>query len=383
MVHISERDLQLPELEFPKIFKRVVNDKSVISLGPGEPDFATPKPLLDYAKKIIGQSTHYSEPQGLLELREAIVRDVLKKNKIKTNSDNVLVTAGSQEGLFSALLTSVDPTEEVIVPSPGYVGYTPAIELVNGVPKFLQLKAEDNFSINPDALRKIITKKTEVIILNTPSNPTGTVLSRKILEEIADIAIDKNLWVFSDEAYEDIIYDGVKHVSIGSFNGMHEHVVTFKTFSKSYAMCGFRLGYCIGPSKFIQEVTKDHHYVTLTAPHISQLMGVKALNLPRSYIDSMVQEYKRRRDFIVSRLNELCLPTLMPSGAFYTFSDISSFGKTSSVFARELLNRAKVAIIPGSEFGPFGEGFVRCSFATQYGKIEEALDRVEKYLAKH
>lgn len=380
MTHISERDLQLPELEFPKIFKRVINDKSVISLGPGEPDFVTPAPLIAYARKVIGNSTHYSEPAGLLELREAIVRDVARKNKIKTSAENVLVTCGSQEALFSALLTSIDPSEEVIVPSPGYVGYVPAIELVNGVPKFLKLNAEDNFSVNPDLLRKLITKKTEVIILNSPSNPTGNVLSRKILEEVADIAIEKDLWIFSDEAYEDIVYDGVKHVSIGSLNGMHEHAVTFKTFSKSYAMCGFRLGYCIGPQKFISEMTKDHHYLTLTAPHISQLMGIRALGLPRKYIGSMVREYKRRRNFIVSRLNEIGLRTQMPSGAFYTFSDISQFGNNSSAFARGLLNRAKVAVIPGSEFGPFGEGFVRCSFATKFEKIKEGVERIEKFL---
>ncbi len=382
MVHISERDLQLPELEFPKIFKRVVNDKSIISLGPGEPDFSTPAPLLEYAKKIIGKSTHYSEPQGLLELREAIARDVARKNKIKTSPDNVLVTAGSQEAIFSALLTTIDPTEEVIVPSPGYVGYVPAIELVNGTPKFLKLSFDDNFSTNPNLLKKMITKKTQVIILNSPANPTGTILSRKILEEVADIAIEKDLWVFSDEAYEDIVYGGAKHVSIASLNGMHEHAVTFKTFSKSYAMCGFRLGYCIGPLKFISEVTKDHHYVTLTAPHISQLMGVRALSLSRKYIADMVLEYKKRRNFIVSRLNELGLSTHMPSGAFYTFSDISKFGNNSSKFSKMLLEKAKVAVIPGSEFGPYGEGFVRCSFAQKYEKIKEAMERIEKVLKR-
>lgn len=382
MVHISERDLQLHELEFPKIFKRVVNDHSIISLGPGEPDFVTPKPLIDYAKKVIGASTHYSEPQGLLELREAIVKNIGVKNKIKTNVDNVLVTSGSQEGLFSALLTALDPSEEVIVSSPGYVGYIPAIELVNGIPRFLQLKEEDNFSINPDVLRKLITKKTEVIILNTPSNPTGTILSRKILDEIADIAIEKDLWIFSDEAYEDIVYDGAKHVSIGSLNGMDKHVVTFKTFSKSYAMCGFRLGYCVGPSNFMTEVTKDHHYVTLTAPHISQLIGVKALSLDQKYLNSMVKEYKRRRDMLVSRLNSLEMPTITPNGAFYTFSNITKYNNSASLFARKLINESKVAVIPGTEFGPFGEGYVRCSFATSYDKIEVALERIERFLKR-
>lgn len=382
MVHISERDLQLPELEFPEISKRVINDKSVISLGPGEPDFMTPAPLLAYAKKVIGKGTHYSEPQGLLELREAISNHVLRKNKIKASPENVLISCGSQEAIFSSLLATIDPTEEVVVPSPGYVGYLPAIELVNGVPKFLKLSFEDNFSLNPDLLKKMITKKTQVIILNSPSNPTGNVLPKKILEEVADIAIDKDLWVFSDEAYEDIIYDGAKHFSIASLNGMHEHAVTFKTFSKSYAMCGFRLGYCVGPEKFIQEVTKDHHYVVLGAPSLSQLIGVRALSLSPKYVDVMVREYKRRRDFIVSRLNEIGLPTNKPAGAFYTFSDISQFGNDSSKFSRELLNLGKVAVIPGREFGPSGEGFVRCSFATKFEKIEEALKRMEKFLGK-
>ncbi len=380
MVHISERDLQLPELEFPKICERVINDKSVISLGPGEPDFMTPAPLLAYAKKVIGKGTHYSEPQGLLKLREAISSHVLLKNKIKTSPENILISCGSQEALFSSLLTTIDPTEEVVVPSPGYVGYVPAIELVNGVPKFLKLSFEDNFSLNPDLLKKMITKKTQVIILNSPSNPTGNVLSNKILEEVADIAIDKDLWVFSDEAYEDIIYGSAKHISIASLNGMHEHAVTFKTFSKSYAMCGFRLGYCIGPEKFIQEVTKDHHYVVLGAPHFSQLLGIKALTLPQKYIKIMVKEYNRRRDFMVSRLNDMGLPTHKPAGAFYTFSNISQFGNDSSKFSRELLNYGKVAVIPGKEFGPFGEGFLRCSFATKFEKIEEAMTRMEKFL---
>ncbi len=379
MAHLSERDLQLPELEFPKIFKRVVNDPSVISLGPGEPDFETPKPLIDYARKVIGKSTHYSEPQGMIELREALVKKLHKENGIKTNAENILMTCGSQEALFSSLLTTIDPTEEVIVPSPGYIGYLPAIELVNGVPRFLHLKEENNFEINPDMLMKLINNKTKAIIINSPGNPTGNVLSKKIAEEIADIAIDNDLWIFSDEAYEHIIY-GKKNISPASLNGLQNNVVTFQTFSKSYAMCGFRLGYCVGPKKFISEVTKDHHYVTLTAPHISQLMGIKALSLPRKYINEMVSEYKKRRDYLVPRLNELGLPTVMPSGAFYTFSNMQKYGKNASAFAKKLLNEAKVAVIPGTEFGPYGQGYIRCSFATKLEKIKEAMERVESVL---
>lgn len=380
---ISERDLRLPELEFPKIFKRVIQDKSVISLGPGEPDFVTPKPLLNYASKIIkqGKGTHYSEPQGRLDLREAIVKKVRKENKIKTGPENILVTCGSQESLFGSLLATIDPKEEVIVPSPGYVGYLPPIRMVNGKIKFLKLKEEENFAINPDELRKLIDKKkTKVIILNSPSNPTGNVLTKKELEEIADIAIDTNTYVFSDEAYEEVLYDGVKHTSIGSLNGMENHVVTFQTFSKSYAMCGFRLGYCIGSKNLISEIMQNHHYMTLTAPNISQIVGIKALSLSKKYIGGMVKEYKRRRDFIVPRLNEIDLETKMPKGAFYAFANIKNQKKNSVEFSKDLLNKGKVAVIPGTEFGKFGEGYIRCSFATKMEEIEKAMNRIENFL---
>jgi len=383
MAHLSERELQLQDLEFPKIFKKVIQDKSVISLGPGEPDFVTPKPLLEYTKKVVAKGTHYSEPQGELELREAIAKKVKKENKIKTNPDNVLVTCGSQEGLFASMLTILDPTEQVIVPSPGYLGYIPPIELVNGIPVYLKLKEEDKFSIDPDALKKLVNKKrTKAIILNTPANPTGTVLSKKILEEIADIAIDNDMYIISDEAYEQILYDGTKHISPASLNGMEDNVITFQTFSKSFAMCGYRLGYTIASDKVIKDLTKVHHYITLTAPHISQLVGIKALTLNKKYINGMVKEYDRRRKFLVKRLNELGLPTPMPKGAFYTFSNMQAYGKSSSKFSKKLLNDAKVAVIPGTEFGPYGEGYIRCSYATKYEKIVQAMNKMEKFLKR-
>lgn len=383
MVHISERDLQLPHVEFPEIFARIAADKNIISLGPGEPDFLTPAPLLAFGRKVFDKATHYSEPQGRMELREAIVKKLERENNIDTGVENVIVTCGSQEAIFSALLAAVDPTEQVLVPSPGYAGYVPAIDLVSATPVFVPLKAENNFELDADVLKRYINKqKTKVLILNSPGNPTGNVLSRKVLEEVADIAVENDLLIFSDEAYEHMLFDDSKHISIASLNGMAENVLTFQTFSKSYAMCGFRLGYCAGPKKFISEMNKDHHYITLGAPTISQLMGVKALSLDKKYINSMVKEYKRRRDFIVPRLNSMGLLTMMPNGAFYTFSNISAFSKNSSQFAHKLMNEAKVAVIPGTEFGPFGEGYIRCSFATEYHKIEMALDRMEKFLNK-
>lgn len=379
MSFISERERELPRLEFPKIFSRVINDHSVISLGPGEPDFVTPRPLLKYAKSILKKSTHYADPQGMITLREAICNKVKKENRISASPENVLVTCGSQEALFASLLATIDPTEEVLIPSPGYVGYLPAIELVSGVPVQVKLEEKNNFEFDSDVLKKSVSRKSKVLIINSPSNPTGTVLSKRNLEEIASFARNHKLVVITDEAYEKIVYDK-KHVSLASLNGMDKYVITLQTFSKSFAMCGFRLGYAVGPQKLIKEMNKAHHYMTLSAPHASQMMGIKALSLPKKYTNKMVNEYRVRRDVLVKRLNHLSLRTKVPDGAFYTFSNISHYSKNSSKFAKLLLDKANVAVIPGTEFGKFGEGFIRCSFATDLKKINLALDNIEKVL---
>jgi aminotransferase len=381
VVHISQRESELPDLEFPEIFRRISRNKSIISLGPGQPDFVTPKPLLDYAKKIIRKSSRYTEPQGMLELRKSICKKLKKENKIIAEPENVILGCGSQETLFASLLSIIDPTNQVIVPSPGYLGYIPAIELVNGVPVFIKIDEEDEFEINPDRIKKLIDKKkTKAIIINSPANPTGNVLSKKTLEELADISVEHDLVIFSDEAYEQLTYEK-KHVSIASLNGLNS-VPTFQTFSKSFSMCGFRLGYVVGNEKLISAINKVHHYITLSAPHISQLIAVKALTLPKKYVNSMVKEYKKRRNFIVKKLNELNMPTPMPQGAFYTFSNIQNYNKNSVKFQRLLMDKAKVAGIPGTEFGPYGEGYIRFSYATDYNLIVKAMERIEKFLNK-
>lgn len=378
---ISERELELPDAVIGKLLKLIVEDKRVVSISAGEPDFLAPKPIRDYTKKIIDISTHYGAPQGNIELREAICRKLRKDNKIKADPENVLVTCGSQEAIFVSMLTSLDVADQVIIPNPSYLVYVPAVELVNGVPVFLELKEEEDWEINPDRLRKLVDKKkTHGIIINTPSNPLGCVLDKKILEEIADIAVENNLYIFSDEAYEKLIYDK-KHISIGSLNGMEDYVVSFFTFSKSYAMCGYRLGYAVGPEELITAMNKVSHYVTLSAPTISQLVGVKALSISGKYIEDMRKEYDRRRKFIVKRLNEIGLGTKMPHGAFYTFSNIKEVSRKKSYdFAKDLLNKSKVAVVPGTEFGKFGEGYIRCSYATDFNKIKIAMDRLEKFV---
>ncbi len=383
MKHISERETQLPDAVIGEMLKIASENKSIISMGAGQPDFTTPKPILDYAKKVIYKSSAYSNPQGVLELRKAIANKLIKENKIKTNEDNIIVTAGSQEALFVSLLCTIDPGEHVIIPNPGYLAYVPAVELLNGSISYVKLLEEDSFEIDPEKIKEVIDKKkTKVLILNTPANPTGNVLSKKTLEKIADIAIENDIYIFSDETYEKLVYDK-KHISIGSLNGMSDYVLTIQTFSKSYAMCGFRLGYANGPKELIDAMVKSSHYITLCAPHISQLLGVKALQISNKYVEKMRLEYDKRRMYIVSRLNKLGLKTSTPYGAFYAFANIKHLSNNSFNFSKELLNKAKVAVIPGTEFGIYGEGYIRFSYATNLKLIKEGLDRIENFLSNY
>jgi len=379
MVDISEREQELPDVLIPELLAIAAERKDIISLGPGEPDFITPKPILDHVKNVIWKSTHYSAPAGRTDLREALVKKLAKENKIDVNLENVAVGCGSQELLFASFLASLDVSEEVIVPNPGYLGYVPAIELVNAVPVYVKLDEEDNFEFNPERIREAITKKTKVIMINTPGNPTGTVLSKKVLEEIAEIAVEKDVYVFSDEAYEKLIY-GKKHISIGSLNGMEDYVATFHTFSKSYAMAGFRVGYVSGPKPLVDAIIKSKHYVSIAPPNLSQLLALKALTISKSYITQMVKEYNTRRLYMVNRLNKLGLKTIMPNGAFYAFSNVKHLTSNTLEFARKILREAKVAVVPGTDFGKYGEGYLRFSYATKMPLIKEALDRIEGFL---
>ena len=382
MVDISEREQELPDVLIPELLAIAAERKDIISLGPGEPDFITPKPILDHVKNVIWKSTHYSAPAGRTDLREALVKKLAKENKIDVNLENVAVGCGSQELLFASFLASLDVSEEVIVPNPGYLGYVPAIELVNAVPVYVKLDEEDNFEFNPERIREAITKKTKVIMINTPGNPTGTVLSKKVLEEIAEIAVEKDVYVFSDEAYEKLIY-GKKHISIGSLNGMEDYVATFHTFSKSYAMAGFRVGYVSGPKPLVDAIIKSKHYVSIAPPNLSQLLALKALTISKSYITQMVKEYNTRRLYMVNRLNKLGLKTIMPNGAFYAFSNVKHLTSNTLEFARKILREAKVAVVPGTDFGKYGEGYLRFSYATKMPLIKEALDRIEGFLKQN
>lgn len=381
MVQLSEREEQLPDHVIGKLLEILVERPEVFSLGPGEPDFELPKPLVAEVKRLASSVNHYSPPAGLHELREAISRKVRKDNRIRTSPDNVVVTCGSQEALLLSAACTLDVSEQILLPNPGFMGFMPCFELFNAGIRFYSLKEENDFEPDPDEIRKQIdAKKCRVILLNSPSNPTGNVISRKVMEEIADIAVEFDLSIFTDEAYEQILFDDAKHVSMASLNGMEDRTFTFHTFSKTYAMCGFRLGYVVCPEKAAEAVAKTHIYSTISAPTISQKLGIKALSLSKKYTQAMVKEYDRRRKVIIPRLNEMGLSTPIPKGAFYGFANISHISKSSKRFAFELLKKQKVAVVPGIDFGSEGEGYIRCSFATKLPVIERALDRIEKFL---
>ena len=383
MKEVSKRERTLPHGVIQKLLKIAEEEKSIISLGPGEPDFETPKPILDKACRIIREHkknrvTHYAATQGLPELRSEILKKLKKKNNINARDNEVLVTTGSQSALFSGFLSILDPKEEVILPNPGYMAYVPGVDLVSGKPVFAKCSENNHFCMHHHEIAKKVTKKTRAIVLNTPSNPAGAVLNRKYLEEIADIAVDKDLYVFSDEAYEDIIYDDHKHISMRSLNGMKDYAASFFTFSKSYAMAGFRLGYCCGPSELIEAMGHSLHYMTISAPHISQLLAIEALKMKRKHVDKMVKSYDKRRKFIVKRLNDMGMPTHMPGGAFYAFLNISKTGLDGVQFSNIALDELGVALVPGSSFGKNAKEFVRISYANTLENIEIAMDRISK-----
>lgn len=383
-IKLADRIKVIGTTKIEESLRIIEQDPEVISLGAGEPDFPAPPNVIKSAEKFLERGyTHYSPLQGRHELREELVKKLKKDNRIDVDPEQIIITCGSKEAILLSILALVNPKEEVVVPNPGYIAYRPIVELIGGVAKSLQLKEEGGFEVHPDILKKSITKRTKLIIINTPSNPTGTVLPKKVLEEIADIVVEKNLLIMSDEAYEKLIYDNSKHVSIGSLNGMEDRVITTQSFSKTYAMCGFRVGYAVADENLIREMKEFKICTTLAAPTFSQLAAVEALRNANDYTKKMLMEYDRRRRMIVKRLNDIPkISCTTPKGAFYAFPNIKDFRMSSVKFADFLLEKAKVVAVPGSEFGKYGEGYIRLSYATSYKKIAQALNRIESALRK-
>lgn len=378
---ISKRESELPPSTIGNMLKIAGENKKIISLGLGEPDFLPPPSVIASVKRNAAKATHYAPTEGIAELRRAVAKKLRKENRMHVNADNVIITNGSNESIMIALMCTIDPGEEVLVPDPGFMDYRPVVEILNGYPMPYKISEEDDFELNPDSIKESINPgKAKVIVLNTPSNPTGNVMKRKTLEEVADIAVDNNLLVVADEAYEKFVYGKSKHVSMASLNGVQDNVITLQSFSKTYAMTGFRVGYSAGPEKIVNAMKKVHVYTSISAPTISQFAAIDALKTRKSYIEKARKEYEHRGSFLHKRLEEIGLTCNTPQGAFYLFPGIRNLGLSSEKFAQMILEKAKVAILPGTEFGKHGEGFVRLSYATAYDRIAEAADRMEKVI---
>lgn len=378
---VSEREEQLPVSTIGELIKIAAEGKDIISLGPGEPDFDSPKNIINFAcKKLREGFTHYSPPGGRSELKEEVVKKLKRDNRIDVSPDQVIITCGSTEAILLNLICMIDPGEGVLIPDPGFLAYKPTVEILNGMPLCVPHYEKSDFQFDIDEAKKIIVpERTKVMIINSPSNPTGVVFKKKTLEGIADFACEYDLTVISDEAYEKLVYDGEKHISLGSLNGMEGRVLTLQSFSKTYAMPGFRVGYAAGPEELINAMKKVHIYSSICAPTISQLAALEALRGTQTHVRKIVKEYDRRRRFVVKRLNEIQgFSCVTPKGAFYTFPNIKEFGRKSLDFSRWLIKNARVATVPGTEFGRRGEGYIRCSYATSYKRIETALERIEK-----
>lgn len=365
-----------------KFFDIAAEMDDCISLGVGEPDFKTPWRIRDAGIKSLQKGkTTYTANAGLKELRQEIAGYMQRRFGLQYHPlKEVLVTVGGSEAIDMCIRSLVSPGEEVIIPEPCFVCYQPITTLTGGVPVPVELKAEDQFRLTPEALKAAITPKTKLLIMPFPSNPTGAVMEREHLEAIAEVLKDTNIIVLSDEIYAELNYGEKPHVSIASLPGMAERTVVVNGFSKAFAMTGWRMGYACGPEPIIKVMTKLHQNCIMCAPTTSQYAAVVAMRECDDEIEQMRQEYDMRRRFLVKRLNQMGLTCFEPKGAFYAFPSIASTGLTSEQFCEKLLYSKKVAVVPGNAFGDCGEGFVRISYAYSVKHLEQALDRIEAFL---
>ena len=373
----------IPRSGIRDFFDIVQGMKEVISLGVGEPDFVTPWHIREAAIYALEQGrTTYTSNLGLLKLREAIARNVEKNFQAAYDpKKEILVSVGVSEAMDLAFRALLNPGDEVIYHEPCYVSYAPGIALAGGVPVAVACRAEDGFSVTADAIERAATSRSKLLVLNFPTNPTGGTMARAELEKIAEVARRRDLLVMTDEIYAELTFEG-EHTSIASLPGMKARTVFLHGFSKAYAMTGFRIGYACGPAEVIEAMMRIHQYSMLCASIIGQEAALEALEHGQADTVEMREQYRVRRNFIVSAFNDMGLPCLLPRGSFYAFPNIRPTGLDSREFALQLLESEKVACVPGSAFGPSGEGFVRCCFATALDRIEEAVKRMERFVAR-
>ena len=381
---VARRIGAVPPSGIRRFFDIAATMDDVISLGIGEPDFVTPRPILEAGlRSLENGDTHYTSNSGILELRQSLAAHLSRLYGVTYDPETeLLITVGVSEALYLALTAVVDPGDEVIVPTPCFVSYQPEVVLAGGVPVPLPTRVEDRFQVTADAVAARLTPKTKALLIGYPNNPTGAVMSRANLMAIAALAEEHDLLVISDEIYDQLVYGAHAHVCFATLPGMHGRTITLGGFSKDYAMTGWRIGYAAAPAPILAAMRKVHQYTIMSAPTMAQVAAIHALEHGEVHVHEMVAEYDRRRQLIVGGLNELGLPTFEPLGAFYAFPDIAASGMDDEQFASTLLKEEKVAVVPGNAFGAEGS-FVRCSYATAYDKIEEALVRLRRFMKRY
>ncbi|MDT8379552.1 MAG: pyridoxal phosphate-dependent aminotransferase [Desulfotignum sp.] len=358
--------------------------EGVVNLGIGQPDFDTPEHIRDAAKTALDQGyTRYPPASGFADLRAAVAKKLAEENRIQADPESeIFISVGAMQGIFNIMLHLLDTGDEVLVVDPGYDYYS-QIRLFGGVPVRIPAREENRFKIDPDEVAKAVTPRTKAFILNTPSNPTGAVFDRDILEQVAAICQKHGIMVISDEPYEHILFDGNTHVSIGSLDGMQDLTVSIYTLSKSYAMTGWRVGYVTAHKAIIAEMEKLMEHMVSGVTSVAQRAALAAIQGSQECVKQMVVRYAKRRDLLINGLNRIKgISCITPESTFYAFPNISSFGMSSWEFARYMVENHKVAMVPGSIFGENGEGYVRISFATRSANLEEALKRIEQGVPK-
>ncbi len=377
---LSKMIKTIPPSGIRKFFDIVSEMEDAISLGVGEPDFDTPWHIREEGIYSLEQGrTFYTSNAGLKELKEEISKYLKRSQNIQYPAGDILVTVGGSEAIDIALRAMLDPGDEVLIPQPSYVSYEPCTLLADGKPVIIQLKEENDFRLTKKELLDAVTEKTKILVLPFPNNPTGAIMEKKDLEEIAEVIIEKDLFVISDEIYSELTYSG-KHISIASLPGMQERTVLINGFSKAYAMTGWRLGYAAAPHAIIEQMIKIHQFAIMCAPTTSQYAALEALRKGDSDVKRMKESYDKRRRFLLNELKRIGLDCFTPYGAFYAFPSIKKFNMTSDEFAERLLKEQKVAVVPGTAFGACGEGFLRISYAYSIDDLKVALGRIEDFI---
>jgi aminotransferase len=379
--HISQKVAGLKPSGIRKFFDILATMPDVVSLGIGEPDFVTPRSILQAGvDSLLSGQTQYTSNSGTIELREALSEHLNRLYQVNYDpATEIMISVGVSEALYLVMTALVDSGDEVIIPTPCFVSYQAEVILAGGVPVEIPCSFETGFQPDVQAIEAAVTPRTKAILIGYPNNPTGAVASRETLMEIGKIAEKHDLIVISDEIYDQLVY-GVPHVCFASLPGMRERTIMLSGFSKDYAMTGWRVGFAAGPRELLQAMVRIHQYSIMCAPTMSQAAALEAIKNGAEHVEIMRSEYDRRRRLIVDAMNEFGLTTFEPRGAFYAFPRISSTGLDDETFAQQLIEREQVAVVPGSAFGPGGEGYVRCSYATAYEQIEEALIRIGRFI---